>query len=761
MSKIKIAELLFKTEIEDDNLMIVEDDIDTKQTTVKEFKRALNGDNISPSDYKFYSSAKVNQLISSMAINMDNMPSKSDFESLKQQVANIVGSTGSGKDSELVAARGSYSTLAERLDGDMKSLKNKYVAFPTIENTGMIVDCTELDKADLTIKAGSYDKDTTVTVVGANAFSLDAITGTSAIEKLPNLNGLKIKFTKAQNTFNINLGRTLPAGTYYLYCNFDSSNNFVSEGSSLKVANSDGSVTTITSDFKYTEVTKIVATKSITAFKIIPNYNTIVDGMTLTMKNIMFSEDGNLERYYPYSYLKETIKANTVYNKTFTGYRCIVSRSASTLTVTAVDTSYDGNKIKEELEAIKAVTVNPEDYCGLIEDKGTYIYLNKHTVNNAPDTICTIGSDSTKTRNGQPSVKINIGTYNEDDQPRFTLQLPEVQNLEDCDTLSVQMYIDKDVSERFSEDDGLKIMLSSDNAVANPAINYFFFNIGKNSFVQGWNTIKVKLKDFYKHGTPNWADIKQVNFRVYTSEFTNGKCLWINSIIIDQRMKPTVLFAFDGFYDDVFNYQYPFLYGKNIPATIFANDKQTLTKDFIDKVCMLHYTKGWELANYGCNPNKEIMIEDDNPREQYTAVKDTVQWIYNNFTEDVISYAAPFGNLRAISEPILRELGFKIAKADADAYCSFFSDKDFVIPMHLLSNAEGHGATAIKAKIDEIIETGQTLCIYTSDVTKYGDEISATKTSFEDVVNYLDRYVRLGLIQCLTFSDFYKQCTTK
>ena len=57
MSKIKIAELLFKTEIEDGNLMIVEDDIDTKQTTVKEFKRALNGDNISPSDYKFYSSA--------------------------------------------------------------------------------------------------------------------------------------------------------------------------------------------------------------------------------------------------------------------------------------------------------------------------------------------------------------------------------------------------------------------------------------------------------------------------------------------------------------------------------------------------------------------------------------------------------------------------------------------------------------------------------------------------------------------------------
>lgn len=761
MGKIKIAELLYKNNISDDNLMIVEDDIDTKQTTVKEFKRALIGDWSEPSDYLFYSSSKVNQLVSSMAINLDNMPSREEFNNLQQQVANIVGSTGSGKDSELVAARGTYSTLSERLDGDMVSLKNKYIAFPTIENTGMIVDCTDLDKADLNIRAAAYSNDTTITVEGANAFSVSAVSSLPAVVKDTAINGLKITYSKAQNIFSINTGRTLPAGTYYLYTNFAFSDDFVQEGSSLKIVNSDGSISTVTTDFKYTEITKFTSDKSITAFQIIPNQATIVDGMVLTMKNIMVSSDGTLDRYYPYTYLKETVKAGTVYNKTVTGYKCMVKRSESTISVIATDTSYNGDKIKEEIESIKAITTDPEDYCGLIEDKGTYIYLDKHTVNNAPNTICTIASDSTKTRNGKPSVKINIGTYNEDDQPRFTLQLPEVKNLVDCNTLSVQMYIDKDVSERFSEDDGLKIMLSSDNIVANPATNYFFFNIGKNSFVQGWNTIKVKLKDFYKHGNPDWADIKQVGFRVYTSEFTNGKSLWINSIIIDQRMKPTILFAFDGFYDTVFDYQYPFLYGKNIPATLFVNDKKTLTKDFIDKVCNLHYMKGWELANYGCNPDKELMIEDNNPRQQYTAVKDTVQWIYDNFTKNVVSYAAPFGNLRAISEPILKELGFKIAKADADAYCSFFSDKDFVIPMHLLSNAEGHGATAIKAKIDEIIETGQTLCIYTNNVTKYGDEISATKTSFEDVVDYIDRYVRLGLVQCLTFSDFYKQCTTK
>ena len=194
MGKIKIAEMLYKNDINDDDLMIVEDDIDTKQTTIKELKRAFIGDWSDPSDYLFYSSSKVNQLVSGMAINLDNMPSREEFNSLKQQVANIVGSTGSGKDSELVAARGSYSTLSERLDGDMKSLGNKYIAFPTIENTGMIVDCTDLDKADLNIRAAAYSKDTTITVEGTNAFSVSAVSSLPAVVKDTAINGLKITY---------------------------------------------------------------------------------------------------------------------------------------------------------------------------------------------------------------------------------------------------------------------------------------------------------------------------------------------------------------------------------------------------------------------------------------------------------------------------------------------------------------------------------------------------------------------------------------
>ena len=88
--------------------------------------------------------------------------------------------------------------------------------------------------------------------------------------------------------------------------------------------------------------------------------------------------------------------------------------------------------------------------------------------------------------------------------------------------------------------------------------------------------------------------------------------------------------------------------------------------------------------------------------------------------------------------------------------------------MHLVANTPGEGSsrpnpyssTVIKSKIDEIVNTGQCICIYTSNVTRYGDEISAKETEFEDVIRHIVKYKNAGQLQCLTFSDFYDKCTS-
>lgn len=755
MSKIRIAEMLERTNISDNDLMVVEDEIDTKRTTVKEFKRALDGDSLSPSKYKFFTSKKTNDLFNSLQIAISGLPTRTEFNDLSQQVKNIVGSTGSGKDSELVAARGKYGTLSERLSADQKALEEKYIQFPTLSYDSMLVDFSDYKNLEIDLHIPPYAKDTTIYIEGKNKFR-NTDPGYDSIQVLEK--GLKITYTKSQNAFTIPLHDNLPAGEYVLYTQPSFSENFIREGTVIKWVHSDNSVTVM--DYSYGNMFRFTVGKPIKGFQILPNINTIVNGMWVLLDEIMLSQDDSITEYLPYNDGTIKVDANTSHDWKRIVSNCIIRRSEGTIQINAIDKSFTGDKIRNEIDFLKSCTTDPEDYCGLIVDKGHYLYAYNHILVNSPD-MCNITVDRQKTRNSKPSMKITIMDYSDDDQPRFTLIPENVMNLSDSRTISFQLYIDKTLSERFSEIDGLKIMLSSDGTGSNPSINYMYFDIGKNSFVQGWNTIKIKLSDFKPHGNPNMSNITQINFRVFTSEFTNGKSFWINSVIIDQKIKPTVLFAFDGFYDNAFDYQYPYLYTRGIPVTIFGNDKQTLTKAYMEKVADLHYNYGWELANYGCNPNKELMIEDDNPREQYLAVRETRQWIYDNFTEKVISYAAPFGNLRPISEPILKELGFKIAKADADAYCSFFSKEDFIVPMHLLSNAAGKGADKVKAKIDEIVETGQVLCIYTNDVTKYGDDISATKTSFEAVIAHIQKYINRNELECMTFSEFYKKCVSK
>lgn len=753
---IRIAEMLEKTNIEDDNLMIVEDDIDTKRATVKELKRAFNGDGLTPDSYKFYSSKKIDELVNGLNISISSLPSRTEFDNLSQQIKNIVGSTGEGKDSELVAARGTYDTLSDRLEGDKKELEAKYIQFPTVSHQGMQVDLSDIEQANATIICPSYSKQTTLKIQGKNKYSYGD-TGYSQVTKAGD-HGLKFVYTKSQNAFSIPIGQNIPAGEFIFYALASFSDDFVKEGTVLKIIYTDGSSSQF--DYEFSNLLRFTASKPFKAFQILPNVSTIKDNMWVQLDRIMISDDATLQKFYEYCDTSYTIEANKAVTKNLTLTRCVISRSESTVQVTATDTSYTGNKIKEEIDALKAYTTEPEDYCGLLENKGTYIYASGKTVLDSPG-MCTISEDSSKMRNHQNSVKISIMNYDAEDQPRFTVKLEDVLNLTDSRYISFQLYIDKDLSERFAEDDGIKIMLSSDSVVSNPATNYYYFDIGKNSFVQGWNTIKLKISDFMEHGNPNIGNITQINFRIFTSEFTNGKSFWLNSIIIDQRMKPTVLFAFDNLYEDAFDYTFPYMYTRNIPVTIFANDKQTHTKEYLNNIAMLHYKYGWELANYGCNPDKELMLEDDNPREQYMAVKDTRQWLYDNFTSDVVSYAAPFGNMRSISEPILKELGFKIAKVSADAYCSLFTKEDFCIPMHLLSGEVNCGSDIINKKIDEIVETGQCLCIYTDQVTRYGDEISATKTSFESVISHIQKYIDQGSLQVMTFKEFYEQCTSR
>src|SRR5699024_5915317 len=112
----------------------------------------------------------------------------------------------------------------------------------------------------------------------------------------------------------------------------------------------------------------------------------------------------------------------------------------------------------------------------------------------------------------------------------------------------------------------------------------------------------------------------------------------------------------------------------------------------------------------GCHPNKEILVEDDNYRNQYIALRSSWNWLRENMVNSPISYSAPYGNLRPITVPILRDLGYKISKVETGGYCGFFAEKDMAIPSHLISNLVE--IDSITDMIDHAIESNQAVCLY-------------------------------------------------
>ena len=235
MSEIRIEELTEKTNIDDSNLIIVEDNDDTKKSTVLELKRAIIGDSADPSQYKVYSSEYIHEIINSILASINYKPTRSEFDALKKQVDTLLdnsgcwsgcssgcssGSTGFTKDPELITARGSYDTLGDRLDGDIKSAENKFIQFPINEHTGFDISLVDYKRGIMSVEVPSYSKDSIISIKGLNRYDgsvYGAAKTYAEVSSIEDNTGLRFNIFKSRYIFTIPFGTTLSAGAYHMY----------------------------------------------------------------------------------------------------------------------------------------------------------------------------------------------------------------------------------------------------------------------------------------------------------------------------------------------------------------------------------------------------------------------------------------------------------------------------------------------------------------------------------------------------------------
>lgn len=743
-----ISNLDNKYEIEDDNLIIVEDNEDTKQSTVGELKKCFNGDYKDPSENKFYSSQKIQEIVNNIKRELSTYASDEELKAIERRIDNIVISSGS--DNTII-----LDSLNARIEQDKLYANDKYM-----EKVRKVIEGKEVSTGMhgfINVYVNNMTGNST-NVIFKSKNKLNTKNNTDTAQVTYSNTGFTYSQKNDITEVSLKLGTSMPKGTYFFFANIKYDTLFRDKGN-IKLAVKNNKDDSAYTEFTYNQNGKFefTAPKAFDEIKLLFNKDKslYLENATVTYDNIMIvTEEEYGDTYIPYYNDTVSVAKNTyITDYDNQNYDISCSDSNATLRVEYYDKSITTETIQKDINELKSVIIDKRDKCGLIENYGEYLFFDNAEIDKATESSCRLSYDNDKfMRNGVPSLKV---TFNEDVDINPLFKIPMNNYVENIDSVSLVFYIDRTTSYFFTTQTPISIYLCSDSYNEPEMVNYFKVDLNKSELVQGWNIIKRNITEFSPVGSPNVHSIKYVKVEVAKNFGLDNKDIYFNSVIFNQKMKPTVLLAFDGIYEEGVSYTYPYLTNRGIPATILCNDRTTYDRPTLETIMDLRINHGWDIGQYGCNPNKERLTYDDNPREQYLALRNTMSWLNDNLISNPISYSAPYGNLRPISIPILKDLGFKIAKSNAIGYCNFFDPKyDFALPMILLSNETTE--EEIISKLQYAIDNETCICLYTNNVTEYGNEADAKKIALEKVIEFITE--NKDKITPMTFAEFYNKC---
>ena len=743
--------------INDDNLIIVEDTEDTKRATVLDLKRAFTGDYNDPSDKTFYSSQKIEEYMNNINRQLLTLASENDLQSLSDRVKDLVlnSQEETGRNSEVVEACEGHRVLSDRLASDITKADNRFMKKINRVVEGKTVTTNNLDGClvDIYLKNMSGNS---ANIIFRSKNILDPDYGNTATDEITYLpSGFRYRQLH-QDTMSVSLKlrESAPKGKYYLFTNISYDAIFRDKGN-IKFVIKNSKDESAYTEFIYNQSGKLEfeAPKAFNEIVFIFNQGNFVLNSTVTFRNMMITTDARYENKYV-DYINNEVpieKGQYLFNYNIDDYIISCSDPSASVVVSYYDQSVTTESMHTDIKELQDILIDDKDRCGLIKDYGKYLFFNNVECKNTSSWSLSYDNDK-YLRNGVSSLKMTFGE-NMKVSPIFDTELTEY--IETIDSVSLVFYVDKTTSYYFTTKNPITISLCSDNIYEPEMVNYLYTEISKDELVQGWNIIKKNINTFKTNGIPNIHGIKYARVEVKKNVGLECKSVYFNSIIFNQKMKPTVLLAFNGIYEEGFDFAYPYLTTREIPATILANNRNTFPSSVLNGIVNLRAKYGWDIGQYGCNPNKELLTLDDNPREQYLGLMNNKEWLQANLVYNPVSYSAPYGDLRPITVPILKDLGFKIAMSQSVGYCNFFDPEfDFTIPTQLMSN--NVTTEEIISQLQYAVDNDCCVCLYTNNVTEYGSETDAKKNLLESVGKFI--IDNKDNITPMTLSEFYNKC---
>ncbi len=763
-----IEELARKKNLEDSDIIIVEDNEDTKHSTIEYLKRCFNGDSYDPETLKFYSSEMINKIKNSLLKEISTKASQIDMESVKKYVNDIITTQSESeyKDLELIVARDGCDNLQERLERDKNAISSRALMK---YKKSIVSDRVYLGGfhgyGDILVDTASAGS---LYVRSVNLFNIEDMRGTNDFTTSYSQYGFTFTQKNIRDSYYLDLmipTTNVTPGSYFFISNIyiDDVKNENDEIIHLKTPTklkitlryndrSEEYFDYELNNINVNEMTfRFTAKKSLSYIIIsFPKEDYIAD-TSLRFENVMITPKEILKEFIPYYLTTYPINGKEyVKNVRLDNCEVFFENFSADVLVDYYDDNYTTEYIINTIKDIQNRLNDSADYCGMIDNIGNYNYFsNEYLTNHTPNNTYFEETKYDKfNRNNKNSIKVSF--IDSESNIFISSTLSDIPS--SIKYITLQFYMDKYVSE-YLEQNAMYVMLICDKLDIYPANNYYKGKIDKDCIVQGWNNIKLDFENFEVIGNPNLSEIDHMTLEISNNENVEGKSFYINSIVFNQTLKPTILLSCNEVSENTFNYLLPYMKSKDLECTLFIRE---VDDDASQNSLIMYSLDNTDIGQFACAIDKEVLLNDTNYKIQYTYLKNTLNTITNLISSDTISYSAPYGKVRPITSNILKNLGFKIVRTNDSGYCSYFSEDDLCVPSIDINNYSN--IDSIKSKIDYIIKTGQVLGINTYDVTEYGDELNAKKNMFEEIIDYIKEKVDTDQLQCMSYKTFYNKC---
>ena len=275
----------------------------------------------------------------------------------------------------------------------------------------------------------------------------------------------------------------------------------------------------------------------------------------------------------------------------------------------------------------------------------------------------------------------------------------------------------------------------------------------------GWGTYKIPLSAFtFANGASiDDMDLMRFRLRVLSSPAEDLEII-CGGYIYNERMKPTVVMSFDGVYDTDTETggKFDALIQNKIHATMF----QSVNTKYSDDTKSVFYNHvindGLEIQMYA-TANREYVQKEDDPETQYNELRTQKEWLYENRISGLPTmYAAPNGILPNTTINLLKSLGFKMARSGSAYFVNRFTKKDFNVGFKGIFGTSS--ADTINGLINEAIEDGKTIFLFTHEVKDSPTSYDSGTANFKSVCDYIGQKIANGELQSMNFTEFYNAC---